>query len=323
MASGHSSDTKIIRRFAALLLALRDRPLDRPALLQAVREEQAYPGTRSATRMLDRDLEYLQRLGIIVERSRTRPPVYTLHGSLPIFTSEELRTLALLRDTFDAGHPQAPAIHALLSRLTTHLTEREQQIYQQQQALQVPVQPAIDYAPYAALTNHLEEAITTRRLVRFHYRSRGSPAPKLHRQVEPFAIEYYERHFYFVGYSHNSGQIHDFRIDRIQDDEHFALLERLPPDMAHARRLITFRYRLAAMLARDEISRRFHNQRVVERLPNGDVIIEAEGRSGFFIRRTLLRYAGNAELLEPAWLRAEMADDVAALAAVYRNTLAR
>jgi predicted DNA-binding transcriptional regulator YafY len=267
--------------------------------------------------MLDRDIGYLRLLGITIARSNQRPPVYTLYGGLPIFSEDELRALALIRDTFNESHPQAASIHALLARLTEHLTEPEQRVYHEQQALRVPVQPAIDYAPYATLTARLEEAISTQRLVRFAYRPLRHPAPKLHRRVEPCAIEYYERHFYLVGYSHNSGQVHDFRIDRIQDDDHFALMEHLPPAMAHERRFITFRYRLAAVLARGEISQRFMNQRIIERLPSGDVIIEAEGRSEFFIRRTLLRYAGNAELLEPAWLREQMAADVAALTRLY------
>ena len=61
------------------------------------------------------------------------------------------------------------------------------------------------------------------------------------------------------------------------------------------------------MLARGEISQRFEDQRVVERLPNGDVIIKAAGRSDFFIVRTLLRYAGNVELPEPVCLRSASA----------------
>ncbi len=108
----------------------------------------------------------------------------------------------------------------------------------------------------------------------------------------------------------------DFRVDRIQT-ETFTLLERLPPGMEHARRPITFRYQLAAVLARGEISQRFEQQRIVERLPNGDVIIEAEGRSDFFIVQTLLRYRANAELLHPAWLREKMIEEVRRLAGVY------
>ena len=87
--------------------------------------------------------------------------------------------------------------------------------------------------------------------------------------------------------------------------------------MAHARHAVSFRYRLAAVLARGEISQRFENQRIVEHLPNGDVIIEAEGRSDFFIVQTLLRYRANAELLEPAWLREKMVQEVRGVAGVY------
>jgi hypothetical protein len=93
-----------------------------------------------------------------------------------------------------------------------------------------------------------------------------------------------------------------------------------PPDDS-ARPTIRFRYRLAAMLAQGEISRRFAEQRVVEHLPDGSVIIEAEGRNAFFIVRTLLRYAGNAELLEPDWLRAQMITAVRELVEIYRDDM--
>ncbi len=119
-----------------------------------------------------------------------------------------------------------------------------------------------------------------------------------------------------IAYTHTSRQMLDFRIDRIQR-ESLQPLERLPPDMAHARQAVSFRYRLAAVLARGEISQRFEQQRIVERLPNGDVIIEAEGRSDFFIVQTLLRYRANAELLHPAWLREKMIEEVRRLAGVY------
>jgi len=96
-------------------------------------------------------------------------------------------------------------------------------------------------------------------------------------------------------------------------------VQTLPPYLSrtHARQTIIFRYRLAAVLARGEISRRFEEQRIVERLPNGDVVIEAEGRSDFFIVQTLLRYRANAELLWPDWLREKMAAEVRGLAGVY------
>jgi predicted DNA-binding transcriptional regulator YafY len=301
-------------RFSALITALRDGPLKRHDLLDRLGD--AYPRTASARPMVDRDVKRLAELGIVIEISHTRPPIYSLRGGAPTFDATDLRSLALIRDTFGDRHPQAVQIRALLGRLTSQLGAADRRAYQRRQARRAPVQPAIDYTPYDELITRLERAIDVRQMLRFRYRS-SEGRLTLHKQVEPYEIEFYERHFYLVGYSHNSRQIHDFRIDRIQDDDAFEELQRLPPDMEHARHPITFRYRLAAVLARGEISQRFENQRMVERLPNGDVIIEAEGRSDFFIVQTLLRYRGNAELLEPAWLREKMIAEVRRLAAVY------
>jgi predicted DNA-binding transcriptional regulator YafY len=303
----------LVRRLSALLDALRAAPLKRHDLLARLGD--VYPRTASARRMLDRDIEYLKTLGIVVERSPTRPPLYTLSGGTPIFDEDDLRALALIRETFGERHPQATAVQTLLQRLTGGLTEAEQRSYRRRQALRVPVQPAIDYTPYAALIERLEAAIDKRQMVRFRYRPGGAPRATTHRKVEPYEIEYYERHFYLVAYTDASQQVLDFRIDRIQDDDAFHIL---PDTWAGPRRhLLTFRYRLAAALAQGEISQRFAEQRVLERLPNGDVVIEAQGRSDFFIRRTLLKYAGNAEVLWPEWLRAQIAAEVAELARMY------
>jgi len=306
--------TLFLQRCSALLGALRDGPLARPALLARLGD--AYPRTASARPMVDRDIRRLAELGIAIEISNTRPPVYTLRGGAPVFDEAELRGLALVRDTFGNRHPQAELVRGLLDRLTERLAEAERPIYQRRQVLRAPVQPAIDYTPYAALIARLEDAIGRRQLVSFGYRPAGQAHATMHRKVEPYEIEFYERHFYLVAYTHNSRQTLDFRIDRIQGDT-LAPLERLPPGMEHARRPVTFRYRLAAVLACGEISQRFENQRVVDRLPNGDIVVEAEGRSDFFIVQALLRYRANAELLEPAWLREKMAEEVRALAAVY------
>lgn len=306
--------TALILRLYALLEALRDGPLSRPELI--ARLGAAYP-PGSARRMIDRDIEHLGALGITIERSTAEPPLYTLRGGVPAYGAEELRALALIRDTFGAHHPQASQIRALLDRLTARLSPAQRAGYERRQASRAPVQPAIDYTPYAELIIRLERAISTGTRLCFRYTS-SQRRVTLHRMVEPDEIAFYERHFYLVGYSHNSGQIHDFRIDRIRDLEE---LRGLPPGPERARPAITFRYRLAAALAQGEISQRFEAQRIVERLPNGDVIVEAQGRSTFFIVRTLLKYAGNAELLAPAELRAQMAAEVRRLAEIYDDVV--
>lgn len=314
-AQPRRSATRLVVRLHALLEALRDGPLERGDLI--VRLGAAYPSVSSARRMLDRDLLHLATLGIIVER-RAGTSGYVLRGGLPMFDDVELRALALIRATFDQRHPQAAQIGALLERLTAELSSRERQAYERRTARRAPVRPAIDYAPYAELIAQLEQCIAVRQPVRFRYLP-TSGRERIHPEVDPYEIEFYDRHFYLVGHTSLSRQILDFRIDRIRD---FAGLDqRRPPGSERLRPLIAFRYRLAAVLAQGELSERFEAQRVVERLANGDVIVEAEGRSDFFIVQTLLRYRGNAELLWPDWLRAKMAAEVRQLGALYASDL--
>ncbi|MFV9505877.1 MAG: helix-turn-helix transcriptional regulator [Oscillochloridaceae bacterium umkhey_bin13] len=303
--------TRLITRLHALLAALQDGPVSLAVLRE--RLQIAYPTGDSARRMLERDLVYLAALGIHVERTDP-PPGYLLRGGSPCYTQAELRTLALIRDSFDAHHPQFRAISLLLERLTANLTERERQWYAPHTLRRAPVRPAIDYAPYADLIDQFEQAILVRQPVRFTYRP-ASGRVRRHDYVEPYAIEFYERHFYLVAYSSLHRRINDFRLDRISDlhgHDH-----RLAPGLERTRPLLTFRYRLDAALAQGELSQRFEQQRVLERLPNGDLIIEAQGRSDFFIIQTLLRYRAHAELLDPPELRARMIEEVRALAELY------
>jgi predicted DNA-binding transcriptional regulator YafY len=305
--------TALVRRLSALIDALRAGPLARHELLAQLGD--AYPRTDSARRMLDRDIEHLKTLGITIARSSTRPPIYTLSGGTPIFSVDDLRALALIRDTFGDRHPESAAIHALLDMLTAGLDQEQRAAYARRQALRAPLQPAIDYTRHAATIARLELAISRREIVGFRYtNSQGQSSTHM---VEPYEIEYYERHFYLIAYHLTSRQLLDYRMDRVSG---IRTVQTLPAHLSRTRErpAITFRYRLAAVLARGEISQRFEQQRIVERLPNGDVIIEAQGRSDFFIRRTLLKYAGNAEVLWPEWLRAQMAAEVRQLAELYQ-----
>ncbi|NJN19605.1 MAG: WYL domain-containing protein [Oscillochloris sp.] len=309
------SAPRLIHRLHALLETLREGPLyfaEIPNRLGA-----AYPSIESARRMIDRDITSLAALGIMVART-ANPLCYTLRGGLPVYQLEDLRTLAVIRDTFDRRHPQVHQIAGVLERLTADLTTDEQLIYERRAVRRAPVRPAIDYTPYADLIAQLEQSITIRQPVAFRYLP-SSGREKRHPYVEPYDIEFYDRHFYLVAYTSLSSQILDFRVDRIRHLDR--LDQRIPPGTEAKRPLITFRYRLAAALAQGELSQRFESQQIIERLNNGDMIVEAQGRSDFFIIQTLLRYRGNAELLAPDSLRAKMAEEVQKLADLYKGDL--
>ncbi|GAB4212822.1 MAG: hypothetical protein OHK0022_49130 [Roseiflexaceae bacterium] len=313
-ATDDGPDSVRVARWLDLLAALRGGPLRRDELL--ARLGSAYAPGDSGRRTLARDAENLGLLGIRIKISNNRPPVYTLVGPLPIFTEDELRALALVRDSFGARHPQSKPVRTLLERLTNELEPDERRIYQRRQALRVPLEPAIDYTPHAKLIERLEAAVSIRQRLTFAYRSLGSSEPRVH-TVEPIDIEFRDRHFYLVVYSLLGNQVYDLRIDRIIVDARFKELDRIPPGTEHQRKPVTFRYRLAAALARDGLSQRFDNQRVIETLPNGDVVVEAEGRSDFFIIQTLLRYGSRAVLLSPPELKAQILGEIERMCELY------
>ncbi len=308
-----SHRTAIIVRLRALLDALRDGPLTRAEII--ARLGAAYPATTSIRRMIDRDIGHLADLGIHIHRSADSPPVYTLLGGALAYSAADILALAVIRDSLGPNHPYADMVATLLGRLTVGLSDVQRHSYEGHYIGGTPVQPAIDYGPYTAQIAELERVIATRWLLRMRYRnSLGNEI--LYHKLEPYAIEYYDRHYYLVAYVYNHGESRDLRIDRILEIER---LHTFAPGTERVRPLVTFRYRLAAILAQGELSQRFEAQRVVERLDNGDVIIEAEGRSDFFIIQTLLRYRSNAELLSPPELRARMVEEVRKLAELYND----
>jgi predicted DNA-binding transcriptional regulator YafY len=300
-------------RVVALCQLLTTKPHTFNDLYAALSENYS-SNPESARAVLHRDLKAVEQLGFQLEKQGARPKRYQISGVRIPFDEQHLRTLALIRDSFGANHPQFEEIQRLLDLLTGQLSPEELRIYFQRQTSTAPVQPAIDYRPHNTTIRLLEKAISQHIVLDFLYRN--SHGDEMRHRVEPHNIEYYEQHFYLVGYSYDTKQIFDFRVDRI-----YQIRERqsLPPHLSrqHQRQVIRFRYRLAAQLARGEISRRFDQQRVVEYRENGDAIIEAEGNNAFFIVRTLLKYAGNAELLEPQWLRQRMLDDIRSLLAAY------
>ncbi|WP_029215468.1 helix-turn-helix transcriptional regulator [Kallotenue papyrolyticum] len=308
--------TRSARRYVALIAALRDGPLPRAELLK--RLELFYPRGDSGRRMLDRDVATLAELGICIWRSRDRPPVYTLRGGVPAWSDDELDLLALIRDSFGPRHPQAERMRALLARLVADLTPAQRRRYERHPALRMALQPAIDYAPYRERIDRLQSAINAGRRLWLRYRNTAGDVV-VHEQIEPHAIEYYERHFYLVAYSLRSGAFHDFRIDRILD---LRELEHLPPLDRRERPLITFRYRLSATLAGSGVSQRFEEQRILQYEADGAVVIEARARSEFWVIQTLLRYRAHAELLWPPELRARMIAEITLLAERYGLGLA-
>jgi predicted DNA-binding transcriptional regulator YafY len=268
----------------------------------------------AGSRRLGRDVRALRQLGYGVVFDRTSQ-TYLLQevGHLEL-SQAEVQALGLIREAFEGLTPKSGEVLTVLGHIVLALPERQRRFYYQRSPVAIRLRPAVDYRPHARAIRLLEEAIGQSRKVYFEYPALDDGQPEAHLGVEPYELQFLDRHFYLIGFSPRSPQIMEFRIDRIRK------LELLPGRTAGRRRRATyhFQYRLSPRIARQGVSERFLNQRL-EPQADGSVIIHAEGYSDFRILQDLLRYGEQAELLVPARLRAKMAEVVQAMAHLYAS----
>lgn len=317
MRSSADSDDKIPAIVERLML-LRNLLCQGPQRPRDIPEYIAYylPGD-SGRRQLRRDLGYLEVMGYHVVRLQN-PLRLSLTGGPHVLDDEAVDTLTYIRETFTEGHPLSPMIQQLLSRLTAQLPAPQRMRWQRRPALRVLLTPAIDYSPYGPLLRWLDAAIVDRAQIAFRYRARGQRAPTWHERLDPYDLEYTDRHFFLLAYSYKTGSVLTFRLDRIIEDPALPSPERLPSQQRPRREppLIHFTYRLPALFAEGGVSERFLT-RAIRR--EGDVVlVDAADTSEFRIMRTLLGYGEFAVLVDaPESLMKRMRDVVAEMARNY------
>lgn len=281
------------------LVLLRDVLLAaprRPAEIINVLEPRYLSG-EAGTRLIRRDLRSLEAMGYIVVRLK-QPVRFSLTGGPHVLDDTDIDALSYIREMFVDSHPLAPIMRQLLDGLTAQLPTRQQARWQRRPALRVLLTPAIDYSAHSELLHWLDAAITDRRQIRFHYRPRGSSAPALYARLDPYDLEYTDRHFFLLAYSYDTGSVLTFRLDRIVIDPSLPSPERLPNQQAPRRkpRPIHFTYRLPASFAESGVSQRFTTHTV--RREGEHVFVEASDASSFRIMRTLLGYGEHAVLVK-------------------------
>jgi predicted DNA-binding transcriptional regulator YafY len=304
----------VIDRLMRLRDLLRAAPQSMDNIL--IRMEADYPPGDSGKRQIRRDLRKLEAMGYQIERL-TEPLRWALISGQHMLSDSDIDALTYIREMFSSGHPLLPIIESMLAQLTAHLPERQQSRWQRRPALRVLLTPAIDYSNCGELLRWLDAAINERAQIGFLYRSRDGEVVR-HTQLDPYDIEYTDRHFYLIAFSHQLRDVRMFRLDRIVQDPAQRSPERLPSRQRprYERRPVRFTYRLPASFADNGVSERFTTHTV--RREGDFVIVEASDPSEFRIIRILLGYGEHAVLLDgPPTLRERMRQVITQMAANY------
>ena len=306
------ADYGLVMRLIALRDLLRRGPYSKAEICRWL--PRYYQPGPAGSRRLGRDVRALRQLGYSVHVERSAQTYSLDDAPHLVLNNEEVQTLALIRESFAALPPKSGEVLAVLERIVTALPESQRHLYYRRSPIAIRLHPAVDYRPFAKTIRSLEQAISQSSKVRLVYPALEDGTPAAHVGVEPYEIQFFDRHFYLIRLSPLASQIMEFRIDRVRG------LELMPGRVGAKRKRpsVAFSYRLSPHIARLGVSERFLNQTLIPQT-DGSVVVRAEGYSDFRIIQDLLRYGEHAELLSPRRLRYRMAQVVSAMVLHYED----
>jgi predicted DNA-binding transcriptional regulator YafY len=290
------------------------------------------------TRTVYRDLEALQAAGfpVTTERDGHRMVWSLLAGSqrtLPIPLSlPEL--LALYFGRRMAGALKGTVFHDALESLFEKIkallpAEMVQQLERAQAGLAVGTTPVKAHAAYRGVIDIVNQAVSQRRRLDMTYRAMRGRA-ETRRRVDPYRLLFFEGAFYVIGYCGLRRDIRVFALDRVRRLALTDELFELPADLIlddflkssfgvflgpAARVQVRFAPAIAGYIA----EKTWHASQKLRPQTDGSVIFEAEVAGTEEIKRWILTWGAQAEVLSPKSLREELRREAEALARNYRQ----
>lgn len=317
--------------------------IDRPA---GVTADDAAASLRCAVRTIWRDRRVLEDAGFPIYDERAADSPRTVWRFEPDFknrlplklTLTEIAVLVMSRELLapygvsQLGPGLASAldkITGVLSRDALALIERMRETIGARMVGAKLQLPAADFVP------RLQQALLERRRLRMAYHSFARDE-LTRRSVDPYHLEYYNGGLYLVAHCHLRGDVRIFAVERIRELE----LERtrfVPRAGFDAQQyfegalgilrgeLVTVRIVFAKALAPYIRERAWHPTQKLRDLPDGRVEMTMRVADTLEVRRWILGYGTQAEIVEPAALREAIrreAEAVAALLVPGRRPLA-
>jgi predicted DNA-binding transcriptional regulator YafY len=290
-------------------------------------------------RTIYRDLEALQQAGFPIYNERTagqtrwclmenaRRP-----GTVP-FSLTELMALYFSRDLLQAlkGTVLFTAIESIFRKISATLppeTERFLKRFQQSVKVGLPPRSQTDRARDTFAS--LNQAIVARQRLAIEYFTMRRRTTRM-RQVDPYRLWFFDGAFYLIAYCHLRRGIRVFAVDRIRTLQRLESHFNPPPDfdldalMASSfgvfqGDLVKVKIRFGPPVAGYIQEKIWHPSQSLKTEPDGSLVFEAEVAGTEEIRHWVMQWGSQAEVLAPAALRREMANEIASMHARYAIT---
>lgn len=190
-----------------------------------------------------------------------------------------------------------------------------------------------DYSSKAELIDQLVFAIEERRLSVLTYQSLRSTEPVTLYDVHPYALVFHKGTLYLVGWSCDHDEIRTFKVDRISDVDVQGLQFPKPREfqiqkhLAGAFGLIrsdgsptTVRVRFRPTVVRILEEKQFHDSQMLTKRRDGSADVEFRLTAFEEFLTWILSFGPHAEILEPPYLREELAETLRGTLDVYERS---
>lgn len=331
-------DSPLLRQWT-LLKALSSRPGG-----ATVRELVRELGVSEKT--VRRDLETFQRVGFPLQehvgphgrkawglQPAAEPPglSFTFDEAIALYLGRRLLEPLAGTVFWDASQRAFKKIRATLGAKALRYVEQFGQVFYQTMV------GASDYSKKAELIDHLVQGIEDRRSVLLTYRSLKATEPVSY-PIYPYGLIYHRGALYVVGWSPDHEEIRHWKVNRIEQAELTQMPFQRPDDFDLREHLaksfgvyrgggqgeVHVKVRFAPAVARYVSESRWHESQKLTPQKDGSLLAEFDLGDTEEIKRWILSFGQQAEVLEPDRLRKEMAKDFdASLRQYHIGTAAR
>jgi proteasome accessory factor B len=285
-----------------------------------------------------RDLVALRKAGFPLEETvgpRGRKVWKLATGDLPPvdLNWQEAMSLYLARRFLDplAGTYVTEAADRAFSKIRARLGPQALKYLERMaSAVHLTKVAAARYGDKAALLDRLELAIAECRVTELEYQSERTTEP-VTREIHPYAWVFHRDSVYLAAFATEHREVRLYKADRIHDVTVTDLLFPRRADFDPADYLagsfgvyrgtngepVPVRVRFLSPVVKYVSEKQWHPSQTVTRERDGSLIAEFRLSATEEIKRWLLSFGRNAEVLEPARLVAEMREELAAMSELY------
>ncbi len=183
---------------------------------------------------------------------------------------------------------------------------------------------------WALVLERIVQALEQRRILRVTYQSLQRSGPRTY-MLHPYALVVHRHSLYLVAYSEQHRDVRHFKLNRVLDAVLLSSIADIPSDFdveEHLRgafgvfnasgKPVRVRIRFAPSVARYVAESCWHSTQKLDWTPAGGVILEMTLSDTTEVKSWVMSFGSNAEVLEPAQLRDEVATELARALTRYR-----